>query len=211
MCAARRHQHAVGGRSGVGAPGSVLECGDDGADRRAEEDRQDDGHADHAERIGHQKKSEDHKYDATDTTMQRLKTPYATQTNDPFASRSVRRPPSRLLPFGRDSRRPFIGRTAHDRRHERTFAGVSGLVPSWRCNDGAVDWNGLIVVAFAAVFGWVSWRWSVPYNVSCYKMLWGREPDKASWMFKGFQFSRWAGMTFSGFLIGIVVLGWITS
>lgn len=78
-----------------------------------------------------------------------------------------------------------------------------------RCNDDAVDGIGLIAVA--AAFGLFSWRWSVPYNVSFYKMVRGREPDRASWMFRSFQISRWAGVVFSAFLIAIVVFHWTTS
>ncbi|RNM17072.1 hypothetical protein EFL26_03030 [Nocardioides pocheonensis] len=74
-----------------------------------------------------------------------------------------------------------------------------------------MDWAGLSIVAFATIFGFVSWRWSVPYNVSFYKMVRAKEPDPASRIFRSFQFSRWAGVAFSVLLIVLVVLEWVTS
>lgn len=72
-----------------------------------------------------------------------------------------------------------------------------------------MDWAGLIVVSFAAAYGLFSWRWSVPYYVSIYKMVMAREPDRAT--FRGFQFSRWFGVVFSAVVVFGVVFNWIRS
>jgi len=75
-----------------------------------------------------------------------------------------------------------------------------------------VDWDGLAIIAFAIAFGFFSWRWSVPYNESIYKMVHGgNAPKPGTWMSKSLAVGRWLGVAFSGLLIVLVVSSWLTS
>jgi hypothetical protein len=72
-----------------------------------------------------------------------------------------------------------------------------------------VDWGYLVAITTFAALGWFSWRWSVPYNVSIYRMVRGTDPAPTSWVLKIFQLGRWLGVAVSGLLILITVSYWI--
>jgi hypothetical protein len=72
-----------------------------------------------------------------------------------------------------------------------------------------MDWGGLAIITFAGAYGLFSWRWSVRYNASFFKMVSGKVPEPGSWRYKSLQVGRWVGVVFSAFVIVLVVSDWI--
>lgn len=74
-----------------------------------------------------------------------------------------------------------------------------------------MDWGGLIAITMCVVFGWFSWRWSVPYNVSIYKMVRAKEPEPESWFLKVLRVGRWLSVAFFALMILFILAEWTPS
>jgi hypothetical protein len=74
-----------------------------------------------------------------------------------------------------------------------------------------VNWNGLIVIGGGSLFAWFSWRWSIPYNDSFYKMTRNRPMQPGSFSYRMTRFNRWVGVVFGCFFavagVGILFSG----
>jgi hypothetical protein len=67
-----------------------------------------------------------------------------------------------------------------------------------------VDTGALLTAGIGCAIAVVTWRWSVPYNASFYKMVKARDPSPGSWFYKSLQVGKWAG---TGFGVLIAVIG----
>jgi hypothetical protein len=81
---------------------------------------------------------------------------------------------------------------------------------SGRCNDGEVNWRGVILFVMGIAFSFVAWRWFVAYNQSVYKMFHNRRMEPDSIRYKIVQVGRWLCVALGGlFTVGgaIVLVG----